>query len=149
VEGFWRTLIADNITDDDAYRPYSDLDMAKGVSTWYALCKGVANGVLINSTDLRFKLGIAFSEKGAFTTLGRKFCVTREGRMGLVPSGAKEDGLVCALEGGESLFLVQPVLKDGVRSHNEYHLVGECYIHGLMHKAVWEIGSKLQTIDLI
>ncbi|MCJ1458322.1 hypothetical protein MMC28_008693 [Mycoblastus sanguinarius] len=57
---------------------------------------------------------------------GRRFCVTRDGYMGLVPARASKGDDVCVFLGGTVPFLTRKT--DGGNGS----LVGECYIHGLM-----------------
>ena len=56
----------------------------------------------------------------------RRFCVTKNGCMGLVPKRAAEGDRLCVFLGGAAPF----VIRKNVSGH--YSLVGECYIHGSM-----------------
>ena len=56
------------------------------------------------------------------------FCHTRKGYIGLVPGDAKVGDEVCILRGGAVPFVLR---KDG--SVKAWKLVGEGYIHGIMH----------------
>lgn len=56
----------------------------------------------------------------------RRFCVTVDGYMGLVPkTAAKGDG-ICVFLGGAVPFVIRKA------DSGHYCLVGECYVHGLM-----------------
>jgi len=57
--------------------------------------------------------------------LDRRFLCTKDRRIGLAPITACEGDLVCLVLGGEVPFVLR-------RSDDEYELVGECYVHGLM-----------------
>lgn len=59
----------------------------------------------------------------------RRFCVTAEGRIGLVPHNALAGDLVVVLHGAQVPFVIRPSAATGGR---QYELVGECYVHGLM-----------------
>lgn len=55
----------------------------------------------------------------------RKLTTTRDGRIGIVPTGAEQGDIICILLGCSTPLLVRPF--DG-----RYKLIGECYVHGIM-----------------
>lgn len=57
---------------------------------------------------------------------GRTFFVTKDGRLGLGPKGAKPCDIIALLLGGGTAFVLRPT--DG----GYYQLVGEAYCHGFM-----------------
>lgn len=65
----------------------------------------------------------------------RKFFRTKDGYYGLGSSIIEEGDLVCVLLGGVTPFILRP---DG----DHYNLVGECYVHGLMHGEAIEMMEK-------
>jgi hypothetical protein len=69
----------------------------------------------------------------------RLFCSTRHRRIGFVPKNTQVGDIICILYGGEVPYVLRP-RKDGC-----YSIIGECYIHGIMHgEALSEggIGTK-------
>lgn len=58
-------------------------------------------------------------------TSGRKFCITENGYMGLVPEAAESGDQLLVVRGSRVLFVVYPY-QEG------YRLLGDAYIHGLM-----------------
>ena len=56
----------------------------------------------------------------------RRFCRTRDGRIGCVPRSVIVGDTVCVLYGGRVPYVLRPV-GDG-----KYILIGDCFIHGLM-----------------
>ncbi|KAF8847706.1 HET-domain-containing protein [Acephala macrosclerotiorum] len=56
----------------------------------------------------------------------RSFFLTKEGYMGLVPPGTKENDLLCILSGCELPLVIRPLA-------GQYLLIGSCYIYGMMH----------------
>lgn len=56
----------------------------------------------------------------------RRFCITREGRMGQVPREAEIGDLVCIFEGGRVPFVLR------ARGEGAFSLIGESYVHGIM-----------------
>jgi hypothetical protein len=55
----------------------------------------------------------------------RVFFFTRSGLIGLAPSAAKENDLLCIFFGGKTPFLIREMEKG-------FQLIGECYVHGIM-----------------
>jgi hypothetical protein len=60
----------------------------------------------------------------------RMFCVTKEGRIGIVPEGCLIGDMICTFDGGRMPFLLRP--KD-ITNYPSYELVGCCYIHGVIN----------------
>jgi hypothetical protein len=68
-----------------------------------------------------------FRAQRRFST-GRKFCITANGYMGWVPLAAEKNDIFCYFEGCPLPYLIRPC-------GYEYRLIGDCYLHGLMHGA--------------
>ncbi|KAM7185427.1 Heterokaryon incompatibility protein (HET) domain containing protein [Naviculisporaceae sp. PSN 640] len=70
--------------------------------------------------------------------LGRRFCITTDEHMGLVPATAKEGDIVAIFEGAPTPHILrrscgEMTKKDGsIARIHEHELVGECYVHGIM-----------------
>ncbi|KAF1995054.1 hypothetical protein P154DRAFT_379511, partial [Amniculicola lignicola CBS 123094] len=60
-------------------------------------------------------------------------CFTKNGYLGLVPGDAKVGDEVCVFHGGATPFILRKK-----ESKNSYVLIGEAYIHGIMHGEVME-----------
>jgi hypothetical protein len=64
-------------------------------------------------------------------TIGRRFCVTENGRVGLVPSGVAKGDKICSIRGARVPFVIREVV--GIRDgETVFVLVGDCYVDGLM-----------------
>lgn len=61
-------------------------------------------------------------------TLFRSWCLTREGYVGLMPQESRETDLIYILEGARTPFVLRRM-----EGSEDYMLVGEAYVHGLMH----------------
>ena len=59
-------------------------------------------------------------------SVGKRFCVTQEGFVGLVPWRAEPGDIICVFMGSTVPFAIRR------RANGNYTLIGECYIHGLM-----------------
>ncbi|KAF2812630.1 HET-domain-containing protein [Mytilinidion resinicola] len=66
----------------------------------------------------------------------RRFAVTSGGYFGLVPRGTMVRDKICVFELGHVPFVVRPV-----EDREDFQLVGECYVHGIMHGEVMERGD--------
>lgn len=65
----------------------------------------------------------------------RRFCITKNGYVGLVPLLSRPGDLICIIFGGDTPYLVRPTActDEGVVVEElKCQLVGECYIHGMM-----------------
>jgi hypothetical protein len=67
---------------------------------------------------------------------GAVFCGTTQRYVGLVPAGTLAGDLICLFHGGKVPFVLRHV-KDDV-----YWLIGEAYVHGIMHKHAEGSGPK-------
>lgn len=83
-----------------------------------------------------------------FTVLamnGRKYFMSANGYIGLVPEAAQEGDMICIFMGGMTPFVIRP-------AGGNYKLIGACYVHGIMHgEAVTEcekINQKVQDFIL-
>ena len=61
-----------------------------------------------------------------FTANNGRFCVTRDGHIGVVPKRAAKGDGICVFLGGSVPFVIRKT------DSGYYSLVGECYVHGLM-----------------
>jgi hypothetical protein len=57
----------------------------------------------------------------------RRFCTTTNGALACVPKASREGDIICVLFGGEVPYVLRPT--GGVF----YWVIGECYVHGIMH----------------
>jgi hypothetical protein len=107
----------------------------------------------------RFERGRAFNEMGkdprtlflnisggdaerygaaaANATIGRSFCTTEAGWMGICPPTAREGDLVCLLFGGKVLYTIR-------RERQYSTFLGECYVHGRMDGSA--LKDQLETL---
>ena len=63
----------------------------------------------------------------------RRFMVTREGYIGLVPIVAQQDDLIALFLGCDN-----PILLRALNSPRHYKVVGACYVHGIMEGEAME-----------
>ena len=63
---------------------------------------------------------------------GRRFCVTRERRIGFVPPGTREGDRVFIVKGARTPFVVRDIPGREAGEGKWVRLVGECYLHGVM-----------------
>lgn len=74
-------------------------------------------------------------------TLGNAtFCETRKGYLGLVPGDVQVGDNIVIFKGA-----VVPFILRGTDGPDNYTLIGEAYIHGIMHGEALEMKSLVQT----
>lgn len=65
----------------------------------------------------------------------KSFCRTRDGRLARVPINAIETDLICVLHGSSVPYVLR-LQEDGT-----YVVIGECYVHGVMHGEALQLPS--------
>ena len=73
---------------------------------------------------------------------GGRLFTTSSGHLGLAPKSTMERDLVCVLQGARIPFIVRPADDHG------YKLVGEAYVHRIMHGEVADLGLPLEELFL-
>ena len=71
----------------------------------------------------------------------RKFGVTSNGYMGLFPQTTRVGDQICVISGGYIPFVVRR------QSENDFQLVGECYVHGIMNGEVMQM-TELSSAEM-
>jgi hypothetical protein len=86
------------------------------------------------------QVDMVFSHQLAGGGHKRKYCRTKDGRVGWVPQRAQVGDLICLLYGGTVLHVLQPATRARCR------LIDEAYVEGLMHGEVLEM-EDIQSED--
>jgi hypothetical protein len=86
-----------------------------------AAIKGVADNWDVQRTG-------QFQGSFAMTATGRKLFVTTDGPMGIGPASMSTTDIIAIVYGAETPYVLRPV-----PGTEEYLLLGDCYIHGLMY----------------
>lgn len=110
--------------------------------------------VFESSQDHSIELPQSLSgEDSAFNTIMakwsavRRFCFTRNGRLGQLAPGSVPGDRICVLGGGEVPFVIRPTIGD---SKGMYQLIGECYLDGMMDGEAWKLsGHVVGDISLV
>jgi hypothetical protein len=80
---------------------------------------------------------INFLHFSGVATCFRRFCVTKEGRMAIVPPKTLPGNIVCISKGARMPYVLreieEAVLLSG-KKQQLYSLVGCCYVHGSMDR---------------
>jgi Heterokaryon incompatibility protein (HET) len=129
---FWRTLVA-NRTYGGIPAPSSyaseHMIVREYLNLWDSCDRDMAS---FSADPRRIELQPAY-DKSSFLvawykfSFQRSFCVTKHGRMGLVPGGSEAGDRVVVLLGGDLPFVVRENEKD----KEEFVLIGDCYIDGI------------------
>ncbi|KAI9710900.1 MAG: hypothetical protein M1820_002335 [Bogoriella megaspora] len=130
IDAYWRTIIY-NITQEYTPPPshYRDSFRAFIVKMWIMLLLD-QNGAFPD-TDGTMEEFV----RGEFV-----FFITANGYIVLGPPGMSNNDKVCLLLGGKVPFLLREIGKDP-NGENNYALVGECYVHGLMNGEGLDMGE--------
>jgi hypothetical protein len=74
-----------------------------------------------------------WSHEATLVSRYRKFAVTRSGMFLIGPDTMAVGDVVVVLHGGRTPFLLRPKKGEGEDGGEQWALVGECYVHGLMN----------------
>ena len=79
----------------------------------------------------------------------RKLAITSKGYIGMVPKGTNHGDTICAIWGAQVPFVLRPNggISDG--GDQEYQLVGECYVHGMMDGECFNLPQKDETFEIV
>lgn len=83
-----------------------------------------------------------FSKAFHRASWGRTFFVTGDGSLGIGPYSMRAGDLVVILEGGQTPYILR-------RRKDHHILVGECYVHGIMHGEVFGDDVYLETFAIV
>jgi hypothetical protein len=64
---------------------------------------------------------------------GRSFFISQLGYIGFGPRNTKSGDIIAVLKRAQTPFVLR---KEG---KGEYRLIGECYVHGIMHGEAWDV----------
>ncbi|VUC34388.1 unnamed protein product [Clonostachys rosea] len=79
------------------------------------------------------------------TCMEKSFFVTEDGMSGLCPWMAKEGDFIALLDGGKVPYLLRQVTGSDAGEGEEFQLIGECYVEGIMHGEYFE--DRRGTVD--
>jgi hypothetical protein len=130
-EVIWRTPIADVDTmHSDGYRTlrranYRMYSGFQALSSSYGQSRGLSDEQrLLQSQEYRIQMARVYM--AGYDTPGRRNFVSSKGYLGVGPHRLEEGDLICVFFGAEVPFILRKLSSGG------YHLVGECYVHGIM-----------------
>jgi WD repeat-containing protein 55 len=151
-EPFWKTLVAgkDETGKFKAPSDYADIfgllfDNAKGKSPSMPDQSLTKRRLSLQNLQVRRPQRIYRQMQIAFETAvtGRRFGITSKRYMGLFPRGTKLGDQVCVFLGSQVPFVVRRQ-----EMGDSYQLVGECYIHGIMHGEIKDMNLKEEKIEI-
>ncbi|KAF9771064.1 hypothetical protein IL306_011319 [Fusarium sp. DS 682] len=109
---------------------------------WGAQCAEAIESLQASSTDGAAETGAASSKEGAWYTEAlmrlhtRRSFLTSTGFVGVGPVDMQAGDEVCVLLGGKIPYLLRP------QGDETYSLIGEVYVHGIMHGELFKGGVK-------
>jgi Heterokaryon incompatibility protein (HET) len=140
-EALWRTLIGDQ--GADGVRPASS-EYGEYYRIWHRILADIENFIAcckrnvlppgFNTDQEVMEMIVRYtrfnSGFGQFN-LGKRFCVTGNKYIGIVPPGTQPGDVICILFGADAPFVIREIPRAG-SMWKSYSLVGDCYIHGIM-----------------
>ena len=151
-ESFWNTLVAgkDETGKFKAPSDYADIfgllfDSAMGKSPSMPDQPLTKRRLSLQSLQVRRPRRIYRQMQIAFeaAVTGRRFGITSKRYMGLLPRGTQLGDQVCVFLGSHVPFVIRRQ-----EMFDSYQLVGECYIHGIMHGEIKEMNLKEEKVDI-
>jgi hypothetical protein len=119
LEAMWETLRKGKPSDP---KPSQSMESAK------AIFLAVSTDDMVPIITLHFEKSKPALEGLADELSGWKFCVTATGYMALVPEEAEVGDVIMVVYGARVPFVFRPV-----PGTENYRMVGECYVHGIMN----------------
>ena len=123
LEPYCRTLIAD-VPGTYNGRKWSTEDMITGYNCHFTT---LPEHALLSAREksLSSKYGSLVNK----ACIGRKFILTAEGRVGLVPAKSQVGDVICIFLGAGAAHVLRP----NNDADKTFQLVGDCYLHGIMN----------------
>jgi len=169
-EAYWRTVIGDRTwTSRPAPRAYGAT-----IAKWMESLQGLRSLIAIYGTDLNGlkehppdvnPLNGSFPDwdsmkifmrdmfnidwLGGQPSFPRIFAVTDKGYIAMVPKGTKSSDIICTVWGAQVPFVLRSLGSTADGKPEMYHLVGECYVHGMMDGECFTLPSKAEDFELV
>lgn len=146
-----RTLIADSALPNGAHSSAETLAMSYNAHRKYFMT--VAHG---SFTPLQHEVGgdastrqmaAVYDRAFGLACWARRFFLTKHGYMGLGPFSTRPGDRIAVLLGGKTPYVLRKVVD---RKHKEIHfrLIGESYVHGLMHGEALDVHDEFAEIAI-
>ncbi|KLU91729.1 hypothetical protein MAPG_10678 [Magnaporthiopsis poae ATCC 64411] len=162
-EALWRTVVADKDDTNRLRAPnsYAEvfsflLDQSTGRSPSFPgqaysprqrRPKG-RGGLDLDVLAGKRTVGLAFRglrDAAGRAAKNRRFAVTRKNMFGLVPHWAREGDDIAIIQGCSIPFVLRSANRADGRG---YHVIGECYVHGIMSGEVFAAGDQ-KPVDIV
>jgi len=91
------------------------------------------------STDLSQE---AWTDTVENNVVGLCFAVSTNGYFALVLPWARPRDVLCLLVGGETAYVVRPILDESSAGPSVFFFIGEAYVHGLMQDGIGKLSLK-------
>lgn len=145
----WRLLIGDRTSTERPAPPgvaelfFAWVDSNLALYNIRELSKEERNRPATEEEIARNNLAQKYLELLQDGCMGRRACFTSKGYVGLVPSLAQKDDVIAILFGAQTPLILRPIAGD------RYHLVGECYIQGIMDGEALTGDISVQRVELV
>jgi hypothetical protein len=146
-EALWRTLIGDETPTSRPAEPTVGEDYAAYLRMQGILHRGMEHAGLddgqfvFENKERLYRINHLMGR----TINARQFAVTKKGYMALVPLGTQEGDWVAVFSGAATPHVLRAVTEGG----DEFQVVGDAYVHGLMDGEAFRAKVRRETIVLV
>jgi hypothetical protein len=81
----------------------------------------------------------------------RKFCITKEKYMAIVPPGTKKNDMICIIHGAQTPLILRRICSNDRHDKTKtdaYAFIGECYVHGIMKGEILNAENRIAWFDI-
>jgi Heterokaryon incompatibility protein (HET) len=158
AEALWRTLIGDRIMKE---RP-APASYSTYYGSWNNLIlslrehwPSISSGKIPPGMDAKDLLDTQLQIHKYSSMVGpvcakRRFCVTENKYMAVVPPKTEPGDMICIVHGAQTPLILRRLChkeKEGVRN-DTYAFVGECYVHGMMNGEMLDTGYETEWFTI-
>jgi hypothetical protein len=79
---------------------------------------------------------------------GRRFAVTENNMMAIVPRFTEIGDEVCLVSGAQKPVLLRVGDEDENEKGGRWRVVGDCYVHGIMDGELWDGGNGARVLTI-
>ncbi|MBE3049413.1 hypothetical protein IMZ48_44325 [Candidatus Bathyarchaeota archaeon] len=129
LDAYWRTLCMDR-DFADCHSRANEQTRTQHDQWWWEVIRRKFERISAPSTEISTEvLAEPMTIRVIFLTIGRRLFTTKKGYIGLAPEGAEKGDQVWVLCGGRQPLVLR---SRGDLSRQEYILLGDSYVHGIM-----------------
>jgi hypothetical protein len=122
LDAIWETLLKGNLSDPEA------VAMTESMTAARAIFMAIRGDDILPVLTENFELAREAMDYLAEQLEGWRLCALPTGHIALVPEEAAVGDVIMAIHGARVPFVFRPVAES-----DDYSIIGECYVHGVMN----------------